>query len=137
MSLAEKALLSVVLVAPLAIACSGDRGENEARLFLDRVELVVLETPVAERERMLGALESLPLENEDVIAVREACVDGHRALIEAEVAQREATVELGRATGGRDDVRIPSEEAARIQAMIDRSNEALEESEASAEGTRQ
>lgn len=122
------AIARLLLVPLLAIAACGDRDDNEARLFLDRAELVLLEAPVAERERMIEALEALPLQNEEVIAVRQDCAEGHRALIEAEVAQREATVELDRASGGDDNARIPQAEASRIQAIIDRSNAAIVES---------
>jgi hypothetical protein len=124
----------------VVLAGCGDRAENEARLFLDRSELLTLEGAVEGREQMIAAVEALPLTNEEVMAVRDACVRGHRALIEAEVAQREATVELNRASGGREDSKIPAAEAARIQAMIDRSNtkirESGEELEACEEGKR-
>ncbi len=111
----------------LAAAC-GDKGENEAKVFLDRAELVTIEGPVAERERMIEALEALPLSDEEVMEVRRTCAEGHRALIEAEEAQREATVELDRASGGDENAKIPRREAARIQAIIDRSNAAIQES---------
>jgi hypothetical protein len=112
----------------LATAGCGNKEDNEARLFLDRAELVTLDAPVAERERMIEALEALPLSNEEVIEVRQACTEGHRALIEAEETQREATVELDRVSGGDENAKIPRPEAARIQAIIDRSNAAIQES---------
>ncbi len=123
----SRAKVAWVCVLFSAAAC-GNKQDNEARLFLDRAELVTLDAPVAERERMIDALEALPLTNEEVIEVRQACTEGHRSLIEAEVAQREATVELDRASGGDENARIPQEEASRIQTIIDRSNAAIQES---------
>jgi hypothetical protein len=119
--------VALCLGLSLVFAC-GDRAENEGQLFLARAEFVTLEGPVAERRRLLDALEALPLEDETVIAVRTACVEGHRSLIDAEVAQREATIALDRLTAGRDDVQIPREEAERIEAIIARSNQAIVES---------
>jgi hypothetical protein len=123
----SRSLNALAALLLLTAAC-GNKEDNEARLFLDRSELVTLDAPVAERERMIEALEALPLENEEVIEVRQACTEGHRALIEAETAQREATVELDRVSGGDENARIPQAEAARIQAIIERSNAAIQES---------
>ena len=61
------------------------------------------------------------------MGVRDTCVRGHRALLEAEDQQAEAAQALGRLTGGQDDVPIPRAEAAEIEGAIGRSNDAIEQ----------
>jgi len=117
-------VLTVCLALAALSGCS-DRKENEARLFLGRAELISIDAPIAERRQLLERIEALPLTDEAVVAVRDKCVGGHGALIEAEESQNEATIALGAITGGRDDVQVPAAEAARIEALITRSSEAI------------
>lgn len=117
--------VALVLLAAMGSTACSDRQENEARLFLGRAELISIDAPIAERRQLLDNLEGLDLTQEAVVSVRQSCIEGHRALIEAEEAQNEATIALGGLTGGRDDVRVPADDAARIEAMISRSSEAI------------
>jgi len=118
--------LALLSLAVFASACSG-REDNEARIFLDRVTLIHHDAPAADRRRAIDALEQLPLTSEDLVGVRDTCVRGHRALLEAEAEQADAAQALGRLTGGRDDVAIPRSDAAEIEAAILRSNDAIEQ----------
>ena len=120
----------LALAALAAVGGCSDRKENEARLFLGRAELISIDAPIAERRQLLERLEALPLTEETVVAWRDKCIGGHGALIEAEEAQNEATIALGRITGGDDEARVPAAEAARIEAMITRSSEAIVRSRA-------
>jgi len=120
----------LALAALAAVAGCTDRKENEARLFLGRAELISIDAPIAERRQLLERLEALPLTDETVVAVRGKCVGGHGALIEAEEAQNEATIALGSITGGDNAAHVPAADAARIEAMITRSSEAIVRSRA-------
>lgn len=86
----------VVVAAALAVSvgCSGgDREDNEARLLLDRSQR--LEHPdLGERSRRVEELAAMPLSAPDLVAIRDACVSMHSALITAERSTAEAHAAL-------------------------------------------
>lgn len=110
--------LSILTLAALLVACGPDE-QNEARLFLDRIEQLEVDA-LDERRRRIDALANLPLESERVKTVRDLCVPMHEAVWQADdgtQAVRQIADELER---------LPREE------RTDRSTEieaALEQSE--------
>lgn len=119
----------VLVYAALLLACDDGRTRNEAMLFLDRYEVIQIDQPLAERRPLVEALERLALSDADVDRARDACVEAHRSLLDAEARHDDARHELVEAMG--DDGReVPPEVAARIEAAIDESNAAVERSPA-------
>jgi hypothetical protein len=80
-----RALLLVVLLA----AC-GDAKREEARELLLRIDAINQDAPYPERKPDVDALEAMQLRDEEHIAIRDTCVSGHRALIDAEENQTRA-----------------------------------------------
>ncbi|MCA9615323.1 MAG: hypothetical protein R3B99_24690 [Polyangiales bacterium] len=86
-------LLRLVAVGALLCALAGCGGDeaNEARLFLDRYDgLDVNVDDLVERRRRIETLGRLAIANERVEGVRDACLQMHQALLEAEEQQAEA-----------------------------------------------
>lgn len=115
-----------MLLAFIAWGC-GDHASTEAKAFLDRVERIDISAPPADRRPYVDALEGLHLDTAEIVTARDACVRGHRALLDAEEAQLEAARALGALTDGNADARISPEEASRIEATIQRSSASVEE----------
>lgn len=83
-------LLILGTLLSLLAGCGGDEA-NEARLFLDRYDgLDVNVDDLVERRRRVETLGRLAIANERVEAVRDACLQMHQALLEAEEQQAEA-----------------------------------------------
>jgi hypothetical protein len=99
---------------PLLAACES-RARNEANLLLDRLERIDDEGPVPGRRAALDAVRRLGLAEEEVVAVRDACVRAHDALLTAEEQQGEARALLERAESGG---RVGAEAAADIERRI-------------------
>jgi len=108
----------------LLLGC-GDREENEARLFLDRIVDVDPEDPVEDRRGKIDAVAALVLRNADLIRVRDTCVSGHRALLTAEDEQGRAAHSLAALSDGDPEAQLPEAEAQRIRAAIQTSNREL------------
>ncbi len=118
-------LLLVLFCAPLA-ACGEPREAIEARKLLERADAIPEEGPIAPRRRRVEALAALPLADETLRTVRNDCVQLHRALLDAETAQHEATrlVEAARAPSAPFG---PSERA-NVEHWMARADEALRRS---------
>lgn len=109
--------------------CGDDRVRNEAMLFLDRYDQVDMHTPTAERRPLVEGLRDLSLVTPDVVHARDACVSAHMALVEAEERHEAARTELIEASEGGERP-LEMDAAARIEAAINESNEAIERSPA-------
>lgn len=119
-----RALLAVLLM--LFLACD-DRAENEERLLLDRAGRIDRDAPIPLRRQQIEDLEGLALRTEALVEIRDACVQGHLALVRAEEEQARAGRALAEVSDGDPDRRVPREKAAEIEAAIRASNEAVEE----------
>lgn len=116
----------ILVVACLLLLGCGDREENEARLFLDRVARVHIDAPPAERRRHIEALEAIALRTESLDGLRDTCVEGHTALVEAEEEQAAARERLESLAGDDPDARIDPAQAQEIAGAIERSSAAIE-----------
>lgn len=116
--------LPLLFFAWLAAGCS-DRRENEERLLLDRAERVDHAAPAVLRAQQITDLEGVVLQTEELVAVRDTCVEGHRALLRAEQEQERAGRELASLSGGDDQARIPLEKAREVEEAIRASGDAL------------
>lgn len=127
------ALLATVLASGLVAvgvtSCGDDRVRNEAMLFLDRYERIDQEQPPDVRRPLVEELRDLTLVTPDVVHARDACVDAHLTLLEAEERHATAREELLRATEGGDHP-LEVDAAARIEAALSESNAAIERSPA-------
>jgi hypothetical protein len=119
-----KRTLSILVLAACAIGCEPD-ARNDANLFLDRVRRIDLDDPVEERRRLVDSLASLPLSAEPVQRARDACVEAHRTILEAEElhARARSAVEEHE-----DESQMPITERQRIERDIQESNRAIERS---------
>jgi hypothetical protein len=117
-------LLALALggAAPSVLAGCGPDASTEARMFLDRLDGVDLDDPVAERQRRVTSLANLPLADATVKRARDVCVEAHRSLLEAEELHSNARVTLARHENAGD---IPVTEQQRIERDIANSNTAL------------
>ena len=118
--------MALLLLSRVVCGC-GDRTENEARLFLDRIERIDSDDPPERRRPRVDALASLALTSEEVKHARDVCLDAHRSLIDAETRQGEARRELDRITANGANPHAPVEPAvgARIQKAIGDSERAI------------
>jgi len=119
--------LSLVLITAIALvslACE-DRTRNEAMLFLTRYEALDLDAPLEERREAVADLRGLVLSTEDVRSARDACAEAYETEIRAEDQHAEATAQLLAASAGGAET-VPTEAAARIEAAIQQSQEAIE-----------
>jgi hypothetical protein len=124
--LARISLLSLLsLGALLVLSACEDRVRNEAMLFLTRYDALDLDAPLEERREAVSNLRGLVLTNEDVISARDACAEAYEAEILAEDQHAAATAQLLEASAGGAE-RVPTEAAARIEAAIQSSQEAIE-----------
>lgn len=124
--LARISLLSLLsLGALLVLSACEDRARNEAMLFLTRYDALDLDAPLEERREAVSNLRGLVLTNEDVISARDACAEAYEAEILAEDQHAAATAQLLEASAGGAE-RVPTEAAARIEAAIQSSQEAIE-----------
>lgn len=122
----KRTLPILALVATtLAVAGCEPDARNDANLFLDRVQRIDLDDPVDERERLVDSLASLPLSAEPVQEARDACVEAHRTILEAEALHASAREAL---EGRADETEIPITERQRIERDIQESTRAVERS---------
>jgi hypothetical protein len=115
----------VSLGAWLVLSACEDRVRNEAMLFLTRYDALDLDAPLEERRESVSNLRGLVLTSDDVISARDACADAYEAEIRAEDQHAAATAQLLEASAGGAE-RVPTEAAARIEAAIQESQEAIE-----------
>lgn len=119
------ARLSLPILALLALAACEPDTRNDAVIFLDRVQRLDLDDPIAQRRRLVESLSSLPLQASEVVSARDACVEAHETIIEAE----ELTANARQAVEEHEDESsIPIVERTRLEADIRRSNRLLERS---------
>lgn len=118
-------LLALIAFVALALAGCEPDARNDATIFLDRVQRIDLDDPLAERRRLVASLESLPLTAPEVTRARDTCVEAHRAILSAEELTQGARAELER---HEDEAAIPLVTRQRIEADIRRSNELIERS---------
>jgi len=118
--------LLLILGLGAALGACGDDARNDARVYLDRVQQLDLDDPIEERERLVDSLASLPLSAPEVQRARDACVEAHRTILEAESLHRGAREALVRAD--MDEHAIPITQRQRIERDIQRSNQAIERS---------
>lgn len=97
-------------------ACEPDP-RNDAVLFLDRVGRIDADDPIAERRRMIDSLASLPLSSERVDRARDACVEGHQKMLDAEELQQQVAAALARYEASDT---IPAEERATLDSQLSR-----------------
>jgi hypothetical protein len=118
---------SLVVIGALSLALSAcsDRKENEERLLLDRATRVDHDAPAVLREQQVADLASVVLQTEELVVVRDTCVGGHRALLEAEEEQARAGRELAAISGGDPEAQLPLTKAREVEAAIRSSTEAL------------
>ena len=118
-------ILLVLGLGLVSTACE-DRTRNEAMLFLTRYDALDLDAPLEERRTAVASLRGLVLSSDDVRAARDACAEAYEAEIRAEDQHAEATAQLlGASAGGAETV--STEAAARIEAAIQESQEAIEQ----------
>jgi hypothetical protein len=120
------ALLVAILTSLPSCACSDERTRNEAMLFLDRFEDVDVDDPLEDRRAAIEGIRGLTLSDEDVLRARNACVDAHEALIEAEDQHAAARHQLVVASHGGSEV--PPDIARQVEDAIDASDQAIERS---------
>ncbi len=118
--------LAFALVALALLGCEPD-ARNDATIFLDRVQRIDLDDPIADRRRNVGSLASLPLSAPEVQRARDACVEAHQTIIDAETLTTGARAEVERYE---DESQIPITARQRIEADIRRSNGLIERSRA-------
>lgn len=116
-------IAALAAALPLALGCEPD-ARNDANLFLDRVKRIDLDDPVEQRRELVDRLAALPLSAEEVQRARDACVEAHRTLLEAEDRHAQARTAVAGAT--ESDIAIT--ERQRIEQDIQASNRALERS---------
>ena len=126
-SVAQLALVCSILSAALPACGESEAARNEAMIFLTRYDDYATDAPREDRERGVRELRSLVLSNEGVRAVRDVCADAFESVLRAEGQHADATRMLLEAShGGAGE--IPIEAAARIEAAIQESTEAIEAS---------
>lgn len=118
-------LALVALAGLLVLSACEDRTRNEAMLFLTRYDALDLDAPLEERREAVADLRGLVLSSQEVISARDACAEAYEAEIRAEDRHAEATAQLLEASAGGAE-RVPTEAAARIEAAIQESQEAIE-----------
>ena len=116
---------SVVLFGLLLAGCE-DRRDNEERLLLDRASHVDHDAPEPIRAQQIEDLATVVLQTDELATLRDMCVEGHRALLEAETEQARAGQELAALSGGDPNARIPTEKARSVADAIQASSSALE-----------
>lgn len=124
MRVSASSLALVLALGVISVACE-DRTRNEAMLFLTRYEALDLDAPLEERRTTVASLRSLVLSSEEVRSARDACAEAYEAEIVAEDQHAEATAQLLAASGGGAET-VSTEAAARIEAAIQQSQEAIE-----------
>ncbi|MFK7988986.1 MAG: hypothetical protein AB8I08_23415 [Sandaracinaceae bacterium] len=121
---ATRLLLFCLFLLLSVLGCEPDP-RNDAHLFLDRVERIDLDDPVEVRRRRVDSLATLPVTAEVVRLARDACVDAHRAVIEAEEAAASAREILEEYE---DEASIPATERQRFERSIETSRRAMDRS---------
>jgi hypothetical protein len=112
----------LMLVLGSATGCT-DRERSEASLLVDRANAIDPYADADERRERVAALEALGLESTEARAVRDACVEAHGKLLEAEDASAQAKEVVAKAERG--EATLTAEQAGDVGRTIERSNEAL------------
>lgn len=119
-------LATLALLVLALLGCEPD-ARNDAIIFLDRVQRIDLDDPLAERRRHVESLASLPLSAPEVQRARDACVEAHQTILSAEELTQGARAEVERYE---EESQIPIATRQRIETDIRRSNALIERSRA-------
>lgn len=122
---ARRVWLAGLVSAGVVLVASGCEPDprNDAHLFLDRVQHIDLDDPIEERRRRVDSLATLPVTAEVVRSARDACVEAHRAIIEAEEASANAREVYDQYP---DEASIPLTERQRLESDIRTSGRAMD-----------
>lgn len=118
-------LVSVMMCFVFA-ACSGSSQDREARLFLERIEGISVETPIDVRGPKVEALERTTFSDPSLVSLRDACVRAHKMLLRAEQGQENARLLLSTASAERGT--LDADASRRISQAIAQSTSDVEES---------
>ena len=118
-------LLAPLLILAALSGCEPD-ARNDAIIFLDRVQRIDLDDSIADRQRLVESLRSLPLSAPEVTRARDACVEAHETILSAEELTQNARAQIERYEG--DESQIPITERQRIERDIQRSTQLIERS---------
>ena len=117
-------LLALLTLVATLLGCEPD-ARNDAIIFLDRVQRIDLDDPLADRQRLMESLASLPLSAPEVTRARDACVEAHQTIIQAESLTAGARTEIERYE---EESQIPITTRQRIEGDIRRSSDLIERS---------
>jgi len=83
------------LILLLACGCrGGDSRSQQARALLERIAAMDLRAPLDQRARQIERLSGLPLADEQLVKVRDACSAAHAGLLAAEHEQQDVRSKL-------------------------------------------
>ena len=116
--------LLLVAFAWMLLGCEPD-ARNDAVIYLDRVGRLDLDDSVADRRRLVRSLASLPLSSPEVQGARDACVEAHETILEAEQLTDRARAAVERYE---DESQIPITARQRIESDISESGRLIERS---------
>ena len=112
------------LLGALVLGGCADRERKEAQALIARVEAIDVQAEVSERRPRLEALEALEVHGDAAKKVKQVCVEGHTALLEAEEGHLEAK---GLAAEGLDAAgKLPEATDERLKDLIAASNQAID-----------
>ena len=114
-------VIPILVLCSIAVGCEPD-ARNDANLFIDRIEVIDLDDPVEDRRERVDALAALPLASVEVQTARDACVEAHRAILEAEDLHARARAAV---VDHADEGALSITERQRIENDIQQSNRAI------------
>jgi hypothetical protein len=121
--------MRALVLLSLALGC-GNAREEESRQLLLRIDAINQDAPYPERKPDVDALAALELKTEELVEVRDTCVAGHRALIEAEENQTRAMALHARALRDHgDEADFPAGVRTEITDALETSDAATERAE--------
>ena len=78
-----------LIVAAVCPGCGSEKGvRDDAHAVLEAISRLDPNAPVEARHAAIAAVGSLPVEDKELVALREVCLEAHRGLLEAEVEQQ-------------------------------------------------
>ncbi|MEM9191514.1 MAG: hypothetical protein AAGF12_20240 [Myxococcota bacterium] len=118
--------IAFVLASLTLLSACGDSTAEETDRLIERISLVDIEASPEQRRLQIRQLGELELKTSSLRELRDRCVEGNEALLEAEEIQDEAAAELAEVTANLGEDPIPREDSVRIEAAIQASTDALE-----------
>jgi hypothetical protein len=119
-------LLVLPGLLPLLLPACGADARNDALLLLQEVEAIDLDAPHEDRAERVERVRTLPVRAEAVRRARDACVEAHEAMLDAEDRHIEAAhllTDLLQEHGSEDG--IPRAERDRFEGLLAESEEAI------------